>query len=178
MCRVWSFQNENRASAAQNLFDSVEEDKNLLKMVIISNKLWVHDYDPKTKTQSLQWKTLTWLQMLRKIQENVIRQLLIIPPPLQKRISKKEMLSSFETMLDKVCEFKSGLFWRRLNITLGFWVLFYAKWEYWSFLFYNTSPNTFWSDPPYVFFHRFAKSKMTWKAFKSDIFSQNILLVL
>ncbi|UYV65429.1 hypothetical protein LAZ67_3004342 [Cordylochernes scorpioides] len=49
-------QKQHRMNIANEMFDSVRDDPNLLQRVITGNEAWVYGYDVETKAQSSQWK--------------------------------------------------------------------------------------------------------------------------
>ncbi|UYV83323.1 hypothetical protein LAZ67_23000513 [Cordylochernes scorpioides] len=49
-------QKQHRMNIANEMFDSVRDDPNLLQRVIIGDEAWVYGYDVETKAQSSQWK--------------------------------------------------------------------------------------------------------------------------
>ncbi|XP_026809131.1 protein GVQW3-like [Rhopalosiphum maidis] len=51
-------QKENRKQIATDLLECSESDDFFLKSIITGDETWVYDYDPETKVQSSQWKTL------------------------------------------------------------------------------------------------------------------------
>ncbi|XP_026818412.1 protein GVQW3-like isoform X2 [Rhopalosiphum maidis] len=51
-------QKENRKQIATDLLECSESDDFFLKSIITGDETWVYGYDPETKVQSSQWKTL------------------------------------------------------------------------------------------------------------------------
>ncbi|UYV61867.1 hypothetical protein LAZ67_1006888 [Cordylochernes scorpioides] len=49
-------QKQHRMNIANEMFDSVRDDPNLLQKVITGDEAWVYGYDVETKAQSSQWK--------------------------------------------------------------------------------------------------------------------------
>ncbi|UYV78161.1 hypothetical protein LAZ67_16000324 [Cordylochernes scorpioides] len=49
-------QKQHRMNIANEMLDSVRDDKNLLQRVITGDEAWVYGYDVETKAQSSQWK--------------------------------------------------------------------------------------------------------------------------
>ncbi|UYV74621.1 hypothetical protein LAZ67_12000310 [Cordylochernes scorpioides] len=49
-------QKQHRMNIANEMFDSVRDDPNLLQRVITGDEAWVYGYDVETKAQSSQWK--------------------------------------------------------------------------------------------------------------------------
>ena len=52
-------QKAQRLNAYQDILKQMEEDEKLLENVIIGNKSWIFQYDPETKQQSRQWKSVS-----------------------------------------------------------------------------------------------------------------------
>ena len=50
-------QKEWRLSVATNMLQEAESDENFMGQIITGDETWIYGYDPKTKRQSLQWKS-------------------------------------------------------------------------------------------------------------------------
>jgi histone-lysine N-methyltransferase SETMAR len=62
-------QKEQRLSISLELRDRVTSDPNFFQNLITGDKSWVYGYDPETKVQSSQWKTLN-SPRLKKVRQS------------------------------------------------------------------------------------------------------------
>ena len=50
-------QKERRVQVCQDILEQLETEPNLVKRVVTGDELWIFEYDPVTKRQSLEWKS-------------------------------------------------------------------------------------------------------------------------
>ena len=50
-------QKKRHVQVCQDILEQLETEPNLLKRVVTGDELWIFQYDPLTKRQSLEWKS-------------------------------------------------------------------------------------------------------------------------